>query len=128
MLVIFVSHDANVYRVRPYSVLPIGFVRLSSVCGNAYPSPAVILHQRALLPTRRLTWILALFDFGNNQLKRLANILVIPRARFSPRTLELLANGFAVFGADLSLFGSEVGFVSYNDDRYPVGSLVECVR
>jgi hypothetical protein len=81
------------------------------------------LHDIALASASRLTRVLAPLDLGHHELKGLEYILVVACTSFGPRTLELFGEGFAVFGRDLSLFGAEVGFVAYNDNRDPIDGL-----
>jgi hypothetical protein len=86
------------------------------------------LHDNTLAPASRLTRILAPLHLPNNKLKRLEHILIITGAGLSPRTLEFFGEGFAVFGGDLTLFGTEVGLVAYDDDGDPVDGLYRVVR
>lgn len=76
------------------------------------------LHQLAIALCRRVAWILRLLDLPDQYLERLADVLVISCARLSPAALELICHLLALFGANLSLFGSKIALVSYNDNRY----------
>jgi len=80
------------------------------------------LHDAALAAARRLTGVLASLHLGNDELEGFLDILVVPRARLGPSAFELFGEGFAIFGGDLSLFRSEIGFVAYDDERDPVHS------
>jgi hypothetical protein len=81
------------------------------------------LHDNALASASGLTRVLAPLHLPNDKLKSFEHILVVAGTGFGPRALELFGQGFAVFGGDLTLFGTEVGFVAYNDDGDPVDGL-----
>jgi hypothetical protein len=82
-----------------------------------------LLHDCTLATGSGLTRVLGPLHLGNHELKRLLYILVVARAGFSPRAFELCGKGTTVFGGDLALFGAEVGFVAYDDERNPVDGL-----
>jgi hypothetical protein len=81
------------------------------------------LHDSALAPASGLTRILAPLYLGDHELKSLEYVLVVASARLGPRAFELFGEGFAVFGCDLTLLGTEIGFVAHNDHGDPIDSL-----
>jgi hypothetical protein len=83
------------------------------------------LHDNALAPASGLTRVLAPLYLPNDKLKCLEHVLVVAGTGFGPCALELFGQGFAVFGSDLTLFGTEVGLIAYDDDGHPVDGLYE---
>lgn len=76
-----------------------------------------LLHDNAVLALLGLTGFLALLDLGYHALKGLTNILVESGACFCPATVELLGELTTIFRLDLALLGSQIGFVT-NDDQW----------
>ena len=81
------------------------------------------LHQVTVALLWRLAWVLRLFDLLYHQLKSLADVLVVPRARFGPAALQLLCYLLALLRTDLPLLGAEVALVSYDDNGDCLGTL-----
>jgi hypothetical protein len=84
----------------------------------------MLLHDNTLASASGLTRVLAPFHLGNDELESLEDVLVVTRAGFGPRALELFGEGLAVFGRDLALFGTEVGFVANDDNGHPIDGLI----
>lgn len=82
-----------------------------------------VLHEVTIALLRRLTWILRLLDLSNEQFESFAHVLVISGARFGPAALKLLRYLLPFLSADLSLFGSKIALVSYNDNWNRLGAL-----
>jgi hypothetical protein len=70
-----------------------------------------------------LTRVLASLHLLDQKLEGLLDVLIIPCTRFRPAALELLSKRFAVFGGDLALLGTQIGFVANNNNGYPFDSL-----
>lgn len=81
----------------------------------------------ALVPSRRFSRVLTLFDLANHQLKRLLHILIVSCRGLGPAAIQLGLEGLAVFGGDLALLGAEIGLVSYNDEGDVFSGLKENV-
>lgn len=66
--------------------------------GIISPSKARVghLHNYAFATARGFSRILTLFDFTDDELEALLNVLVVPGARFGPCALELFGKGFAL--------------------------------
>lgn len=89
------------------------------------------LHHQALVPPRRLIWILCLLNLCNHQLKCLGDIFIELRASFCPRTGVFLCQLLCIFCSDLALLGPQITLVADEDHRYPISSLMrmlECPR
>lgn len=86
-----------------------------------------LLHENALAALGRLARVLGLLDLGDQQLKGLSYVLVVPRACLRPAALNLLCYSLALLGGDLSLFGTEVALVSDDDNRDRLGTLRDTV-
>jgi hypothetical protein len=83
----------------------------------------VSLHDNALAPASGLTRVLAPLHLSNHKLKGFEYVLIVPCTRLGPRALEFFGKGFAVFGGDLALFGTEVGLVAHDDNGDPIDGL-----
>lgn len=70
-----------------------------------------------------LAGVLRLLDLGNQQLKSLADVLVISCTRFSPAALDLFRHLLAILRGDLALLGTEIALVADNDDGNGLGAL-----
>lgn len=81
------------------------------------------LHEFTLPTARALVGVLGLLDLRNQELKSLANVLVVASAGLGPRAVELLRQLAPVFLADLSLLGPQIALITHNDDRDPVCTL-----
>jgi hypothetical protein len=81
------------------------------------------LHDMTLASASGLTRVLAPLHLANDKLKCLEDVLVVARARFGPGALELFGEGFAIFGCNLALLGTEIGLVAYDNNRDPLDSL-----
>lgn len=86
------------------------------------------LHCDAIALLRRLSRVLGLLNLSNQQLKCLADVLVVPCARLGPAALEFLRQLLAFFGADLALLWPQIALVTYNDDGNGFGTLGEWSR
>lgn len=70
-----------------------------------------------------LAGVLRLLDLGNQQLKSLADVLVISCTRFGPSALDLFRYLLAILRGDLALLGTEIALVADNDDGNGLGAL-----
>lgn len=80
-------------------------------------------HNTALAAGGRLIRVLRLLDLSNEQLKGLANILVVTGTALRPGAIVLLGQLLSVLGGDLSLLGPEVALIAHNDDGDPLDTL-----
>ena len=70
-----------------------------------------------------LTRVLARLHLLDQELEGFFDVLIIPRTGLCPAALELLRKLLAVFGGDLTLLGTEIGFVANDDNGDPVDGL-----
>lgn len=122
------TFDAVLHEV----VQPPGKCFFQPFCTFAFscPAPRGEYHQswalHDLTPTLAasgLTRVLASLDLLNQELEGLLDVLVIPCTGLCPAALELLRELLAVFGGNLALFGTEIGFVANNDKGDPFDCL-----
>lgn len=81
-------------------------------------------HEHALAALGRLVGVLRLLDLADQQLKRAAHVLAVPRARLGPRALVLVGHRLALLGRHLPLLGAQVALVADDADRDAVCALV----
>lgn len=81
------------------------------------------LHQNAVALGWCLAGVLRLLNLSDQELKGLANVLVVSCARLGPAALYLFGELLSIFGGDLSLLGSQVALVADNADRNGVSAL-----
>lgn len=87
-----------------------------------------LLHDNAVLALLGLAGFLALLDLGYHALKGLTNILVKSGTCFCPATVELLGELTTIFRLDLALLGSQIGFVTNDNQWDRLGTLERYVR
>lgn len=93
--------------------------------GGEEESLAIASHQDAIALRRRFAGVLRLLDLRYQELKSLAHVLVVPRARLGPAALDLLGELLSVLGGDLPLLGSQIALVAHDDDGDRLGALDE---
>ena len=84
---------------------------------------ATASHKDAIALRRSFAGVLRLLDLSYQELKGLAHVLVVPRARLGPATLDLLGELLPVLGGDLPLLGSQIALVANDDDGDRLGAL-----
>jgi hypothetical protein len=85
---------------------------------------SMLLHDGALASASGLTRVLAPFHLRDYELESFEDVLIVARAGLGPRAFELFGKGFAVFWRDLTLFGTEIGFIANDYNGHPVDGLV----
>lgn len=116
--------DAWVFapRLRIIIVIVIAWV-VEWASSGGRESFAIASHQDAIALRRRFAGVLRLLDLRYQELKGLAHVLVVPRARLGPAALDLLGELLPVLGGDLPLLGSQIALVAHDDDGDRLGAL-----
>ena len=74
-------------------------------------------HHRALrVALFRLSRLLTLLDLGYHAFEGFTNVLVVFGGNLDEATSQLFGEFLAIGGRDLSLFGSQIGFVGHDHD------------
>jgi hypothetical protein len=83
-------------------------VEIGVIDGPSWPAwcIAIHLHEVAIALLRGLAGVLRLLNLANEQLKSLADVLVVSRARFRPSALDLLRHLLSILCGDLALLGT----------------------
>lgn len=108
----------------PWAVTSRTSPRTSLSIGHRSQIPSDVgLHGDTCLGLRGIRGVLRLLDLGNQELKGLGHVLVVPSTSFGPATAALLCHLSALLGAHLALLGAQVALVADDDDRDGVSSL-----